>query len=249
MGAAESCHGQMPLTAVRGVCEDADAEAQPHQRTNPRRQPDDQARGSDRSTIDCGQNAGVLAPDLPIHTERLVLRWYESGDYDALHAIISRADVNRFLYTEPRDEDETAELLARKMGKTELLDEDDWLSVAVCLRETGELVGETLLHWVSEKHKVGEIGFMFHPDHHGRGYATEAARPLMGFGFEACGFHRIIGRLEARNAASARVLEKLGMRREALLIENEWVKGEWQSEMDYAILEREWRAQRDLSRA
>jgi RimJ/RimL family protein N-acetyltransferase len=42
------------------------------------------------------------------------------------------------------------------------------------------------------------------------------------------------------------VLEKLGMRREALLIENEWVKGEWQSEMDYAILEREWRAQRDL---
>src|SRR6185312_334434 len=206
MGAAESCHGQMHLTAVRGVCEDADAEAQPHQRTNPRRQPDDQARGSDRSTIDCGQNAGVLAPDLPIHTERLVLRWYESGDYDALHAIISRADVNRFLYTEPRDEDETAELLARKMGKTELLDEDDWLSVAVCLRETGELVGETLLHWVSEKHKVGEIGFMFNPDHHGRGYATEAARPLMDFGFDACGFHRIIGRLEARNAASARVL-------------------------------------------
>jgi RimJ/RimL family protein N-acetyltransferase len=87
---------------------------------------------------------------------------------------------------------------------------------------------------------------MFHPDHHGRGYATESGLPLIDFGFEVCGFHRIIGRLEARNAASARVLEKLGMRREALLIENEWVKGEWQSEIDYALLEREWRAQRDL---
>ena len=50
----------------------------------------------------------------------------------------------------------------------------------------------------------------------------------------------MIGRLEARNVASARVLEKLGMRREAQLVENEWVKGEWQSELVYAMLEREW---------
>ena len=51
----------------------------------------------------------------------------------------------------------------------------------------------------------------------------------------------MIGRTEARNAASARVLEKLGMRREAHLIENEWVKGEWQSELVYAMLDREFR--------
>jgi RimJ/RimL family protein N-acetyltransferase len=192
------------------------------------------------------QNARVFSPDLPIETQRLTLRAYAPDDYDALHAIVSRADVNRFLYTEPRGPDQTLELLQRKMGNTELLDEDDGISAAVCLRETGELVGDTMLHWVSREHQVGEIGFMFHPDHHGRGYATESAGPLIDFGFAVCGFHRIIGRLEARNAASARVLEKLGLRREALLIENEWVKGEWQSEIDYAILEREWRAQRDL---
>jgi RimJ/RimL family protein N-acetyltransferase len=52
--------------------------------------------------------------------------------------------------------------------------------------------------------------------------------------------HRVVGTLEARNVASARVLEKLGMRREAHLIENEWVKGEWQSELVYALLAREW---------
>jgi RimJ/RimL family protein N-acetyltransferase len=54
--------------------------------------------------------------------------------------------------------------------------------------------------------------------------------------------HRVIGRTGARNAASARVLEKLGMRLEAHFVENEWVKGEWQSELVYALLEREWRA-------
>ena len=90
----------------------------------------------------------------------------------------------------------------------------------------------------------GEIGFIFHPDHQGHGYATEAARALLAHAFDAYGLHRVYGRLEPRNVASARVLEKLGMRREALLIENEWVKGEWQSEAIYALLAREWAERR-----
>ena len=191
----------------------------------------------------------MYAAAFPIHTERLVLRAYRPDDLDALLAIVSRTDVNRFLYTEPRNEDEALELLQRKLGNTELLDEDDQISAAVCLRDTGELVGDQMMRWVSREHRTGEIGFMFHPDHHGLGFATESARPLIDWGFEVAGFHRIIGRLDARNFASARVLEKLGMRREAMMIENEWVKGEWQSGIDYAILEREWRAERDLREA
>ncbi len=66
--------------------------------------------------------------------------------------------------------------------------------------------------------------------------------PCSGSRSAALGLHRVIGRLEARNAASARVLEKLGLRLEAHLVENEWVKDEWQSELGYAILDREWRA-------
>ena len=188
----------------------------------------------------------MYAAAFPIQTERLVLRAYRPDDLDALLGIVSRIDVNRFLYTEPRNEDEAVELLQRKLGNTELLDEDDQISAAVCRRDTGELVGDQMMRWVSREHRTGEIGFMFHPDHHGLGYATESARPLIDWGFEVAGFHRIIGRLDARNFASARVLEKLGMRREAMMIENEWVKGEWQSGIEYAILEREWRAERDL---
>jgi RimJ/RimL family protein N-acetyltransferase len=184
----------------------------------------------------------VFAPTYPIETERLLLRPYEREDFDALLAIQSRGDVVRYLYEDPLSNDEVRALLDRRMARTSLSDEGDTLSVAVVLRTTGEMIGDCMLHWGSRQHQQGEIGFVFHPDHHGRGYATEAARTLVDYGFEEVGFHRIIGRLEARNTASARVLEKLGMRREALMIENEFVKGEWQSEIVYAILEREWRA-------
>jgi RimJ/RimL family protein N-acetyltransferase len=87
---------------------------------------------------------------------------------------------------------------------------------------------------------VAEIGFIVHPDHHGQGYATEAGRALLGIGFDELKLHRVIGRAEVRNVASARVLEKLGMRQEAHFVENEFVKGEWQSELVYAILDWEW---------
>jgi RimJ/RimL family protein N-acetyltransferase len=64
---------------------------------------------------------------------------------------------------------------------------------------------------------------------------------VLALAFDTYDLHRVHGRLEAGNVASARVLEKLGMRKEAHLIENEWVKGEWQSEAVYALLAREWR--------
>ncbi|HET7450375.1 MAG TPA: GNAT family protein [Gaiellaceae bacterium] len=78
--------------------------------------------------------------------------------------------------------------------------------------------------------------------HQGKGFATEAARAVVDWAFATAGMHRVVGRTEARNAASARVLEKLGMRLEAHFVENEWVKNEWQSELVYSVLDREWSA-------
>jgi len=63
---------------------------------------------------------------------------------------------------------------------------------------------------------------------------------LLRISFEQLEAHRVVGRLDGRNIASARVLEKLGMRKEAHFRENEFVKGEWTDELIYAILRREW---------
>ena len=183
----------------------------------------------------------MTAPDWPLRTDRLLLRPFEADDLDALHAIHSDEAVVRWLYNDPRTLNETRELLGRKIAGAALHAEGDWLGAAVTLRDTGELVGDLSLFWTSETHRQGELGFVVHPLHQGRGYATEASRPMLAFAFEELGLHRVVGRLEPRNTGSARVLEKLGMRREAHLVENEWVKGEWQSELVYALLAREWR--------
>jgi RimJ/RimL family protein N-acetyltransferase len=131
---------------------------------------------------------------------------------------------------------------ALKVSSTALEQEGDTLDLAAVLREDGRLVGDITLIWRSAAHRQAEVGFVFHPDHHGHGLATEAAAALLRLGFEELGLHRIYGRLDARNAASARVLEKLGMRREAHLVENEWVKAEWTDEAIHGMLDREWEA-------
>jgi RimJ/RimL family protein N-acetyltransferase len=176
----------------------------------------------------------------PLETERLLLRPYDDGDFEALRSLYSDAEVVRYLYGKPENDDEIRKRLERKIASTSIRSEGDVLALAATLRSTGEFVADVILHWVSEAHGTGEIGYSVVPAHAGRGYATEAARPLLGVAFHGLGLHRVIGRLEARNIASARVLEKLGLRREAHLVENEFVKGEWQSELVYAILDREW---------
>jgi RimJ/RimL family protein N-acetyltransferase len=180
-----------------------------------------------------------VQPEWPIETERLVLRPYREDDLDALHAMYSDAGVARWLYYEPDTLENSKARLARKLAGHELTEEKG-LSAAVELRD-GPYVGDAVLfNMVPVEHRSIELGFSFDPRYQGNGYATEAAGALVDWAF-ANGFHRVYGRLEARNTASARVLEKLGMRREAHLVENEWVKGEWQSELVYAILDREWR--------
>ena len=181
------------------------------------------------------------APRWPLETERLLLRPFEEGDVHAVHEIHSDESVVRWLYNDATTPDQSLALLERKIAAAALRAEGDWLSAAVVLRASDELVGDVSLHWASEPHRQGELGFVIHSRHQGRGYATEASRPILAFAFETLGLHRVVGRLEPRNVGSARVLEKLGMRREAHLLENDWVKGEWQSELVYALLDREWR--------
>ncbi len=178
---------------------------------------------------------------LPIETERLTLRSFVETDLDALHDLHSRDDVARYMYWQPWSRGRAVEAMGQRLQSTTLTSEGDSIRVAVVLRDTGALIGDIHLEWLSAEHQRGEIGFSFHPDVQGRGYAREAATELLRLGFETFGLRRIIGRCDAANEASARLMERLGMRREAHLIDNEFVKGVWASEADFAMLVDEWK--------
>jgi RimJ/RimL family protein N-acetyltransferase len=183
----------------------------------------------------------VLHPDYPIETARLLLRPFGPGDLDDLYAYRSRPDVARYVYWEACDRAQAREALGQKVRQTTLDHEGHALVLAAVWREVGRVVGEVTLQWLSREHRQGEIGFVFNPDYHGRGLATEAARVMLRMGFDGLGLHRIIGRCDARNHSSARLMERVGMRREAHFLHNEIFKGEWADELVYAMLEHEWK--------
>ncbi|CAN5660982.1 GNAT family protein [soil metagenome] len=178
----------------------------------------------------------------PIETERLLLRPYEASDLDALADLLSVPEVMRYLFEEPLSREEAAATLHRRIPMRKIEQEGDRLALVVTLREGATVIGTVNLTLRSEENRQGEIGYVFHPDHQGRGYATEATRALLDFGFRTGRFHRIYGRCDARNISSARLMERLGMRREAHFVENEWFKGAWGSEFVYAMLMHEWEA-------
>ena len=85
------------------------------------------------------------------------------------------------------------------------------------------------------------LGYCFARAAWGQGYASEAAHLIVGFGFESLGIHRVWAECDSENAASLRVLDKLGMRREGLFMHNCQIRGEWRDTALYAILEDEWK--------
>jgi RimJ/RimL family protein N-acetyltransferase len=180
---------------------------------------------------------------LPIETDRLTLRRYLETDYEDLLKLQSNDDVTRFLLYDTQTSDLVRKKsLPRRLADLPMMTADrESLTLAVILRETGQHVGEVSLFVHNAEHQGGEIGFVFHPEFHGHGYAAEASVEILRLGFEQFGMHRIIGRLDARNTGSANLLKRLGMRHEGTFVQNEFLKGEWTDEAVFAILADEWR--------
>jgi RimJ/RimL family protein N-acetyltransferase len=184
----------------------------------------------------------VRTPTYPIETPRLLLRPFVDEDLDALFDLRSRPDVARYLYWEPATLDEVRPELDRRTRVRTLQEKGGDLHLAAVLRDGGAVIGDVSLDWLSEKHRQGEIGFVLHPDHQGKGLAREAATEMLRLGFEVFELHRIIGRCDARNDASAGLMRRLGMRQEAHFVQNELFKGDWGDELVFAMLASEWEA-------
>jgi RimJ/RimL family protein N-acetyltransferase len=183
----------------------------------------------------------VFRLEAPIETERLTLRAFRPDDLEAVFEMRSRPDVVRYLYGDEQTRDQVAVTLAERLVETSLEHDGDALALAAERREDGRMIGDLTLVLRSAYHRQAEIGFVFHPDAQGQGYAREGAAAVLDVAFGVAGMHRVYGRTDGRNVASAGLMRRLGMRQEAHFRHNEIFKGEWGEELHFAILEDEWR--------
>lgn len=181
-----------------------------------------------------------LSPDYPIRTRRLRLSPLSLADLDEALEYRSRADVCRYLPFEPQSREQLHRRLTGDLARTEITGEGQGLTWGVRRADTGALVGDVVLMYHSRMHAGGELGYVFAPAAQGQGFATEACATVLALAFGQLGLRRVIARLDARNDRSARLAERLGMRREAYLVQDELFKGEWADTLIYAMLASEW---------
>jgi RimJ/RimL family protein N-acetyltransferase len=190
--------------------------------------------------------AGLPYEACDIQTERLLLRPLTENDLDDVHSYQKREDVVRYMRWEVHDHEESAEHLEKRMAMTRLAEDGDGLIYAIELPDPagghGRVIGDLSMFLKSVEHGRVEIGWVLHPAAHGRGYATEAAQALLDLVFGTLRAHRVYAELDARNEASARLCERLGLRREALFRQNERVKGEWIDTAVYGLVAEDYRS-------
>jgi RimJ/RimL family protein N-acetyltransferase len=167
---------------------------------------------------------------------RLRLREVDESDFEAAWAWASRPEFFRFLpIDQPSREDEHVWL--ESVIKEAQAAPRRQYQLGIDASDAGGLVGMVRIGIDSERHRSASIGYGINPDFWGRGYATEAARLIVRFGFETLGLHRIWATHHPENGASRRVLDKIGFREEGRRRDDRFVDGAWYDSVVCSILE------------
>jgi RimJ/RimL family protein N-acetyltransferase len=171
---------------------------------------------------------------------RVALRRFHKDDLAKFVAYRSSEQVARFQSWDAPYPREEGERFITEIATQHPDTPGEWFQFAVALRPAGQLIGDCAAMPHADDPRQCDIGFTISPEHQGHGYATEAVRLLLNYLFTERGKHRITAYCDPRNAASAALLERLGMRREGHLRESTWAKGEWTDDLVYALLPNEW---------
>lgn len=177
--------------------------------------------------------------DPVIRTERLMLSRLGPEDAAALFAYRRDPDVCRYQSFEPGTVADAVRFIAKLQGYG-FDTPGTWFQFGIRRNGDGELVGDIGTRFPDDDPRQAEIGFTLAPAAQGQGLATEAVEGLLGYLLVECGKHRVFASVDPRNEPSLRLLERVGMRREAHHRASLWFKGAWADDMIYAILSDEW---------
>ncbi len=176
---------------------------------------------------------------LPIVTERLVLRRFTHADIPDVLRFVSHPSVATVTSTRIPATEEGVRRYIDLQNTYQPFEEDRVFELAIERKEDGRVIG--FVGMIVQEYGQGEVGWVLGVDDRGQGYATEAARALIDYGFHSLGLHRIHADTSTSNRASWRMMERLGMRREGLLRGAVYENGAWVDRYIYGLLADEWR--------
>ena len=182
----------------------------------------------------------MAATDMLVKTERLILRPFEKSDFDEVLAYYALPDVQRYLDWKARDKVEAKSAFEAMRKQTRLTRPGEVLTLAVVRKSDGKVIGHVSLRYTDATAAQGEIRFAIGPLFRHKGYGGEAVKAVVNLGFDQFKLHRVFARTAGQNEASARLLKSLGMRLEAHYREHALFQGEWDEELHFAVLDREW---------
>lgn len=165
--------------------------------------------------------------------QKINLRTVEEEDVKFLRDNINRQDVRTHLTAR-----NPVNLKQEKDFFEEVISSEDNVHLAISREE--EIIGIISLEEDEKDLRVAELGIWIDPDHHGKGYGTEAAKLVTDYGFNELNYHRIMARAHGENKGSQRIWEKLGFTKEGELREQVYRQGEFTDAYLYGILEHEW---------
>lgn len=176
-----------------------------------------------------------FSPFPNLETERLLLRRVSNDDVNEIFAIRSDAETMKYI---PRP---LVENLQEAQAHIDMINDkienNEGINWAITLKGNPKLIGIIGHYRIKPEHYRAEIGYMLHPEFHGKGYVTEAIEKVVAFGFNNMKLHSIEAIIDPENSASAKVLEKNGFVKEAHLRENEYYNGKFLDTVIYSILE------------
>ena len=170
----------------------------------------------------------------PVATDRLLIRGYRPDDVEALLEYYADPTVVNYLLHGPWDRARAERQVAKRIAESGI--DGSSKAWAVVVERDGVVIGDVALWATDETSLRGEVGWVFNPSHSGQGFATEAVSAVLRSGFDRFGLHRVVAQMDARNKASARLCERVRMRREGCLREHHWDGGEWCDILVYGLL-------------
>lgn len=186
------------------------------------------------------ENLSQLDDNFTLETERLLLRRLQRQDAPGLLALYCQPEVIEFLDIPLMQEEAEARNWIERLES--LRQSGQGLRFGVFDRESGDLIGTVGFHHWDQARRRAEISYDLSPRWWGQGYMREALQAVLQFGFERLNLHRIEALVDPRDTRSQNLLYGLGFKMEGVLRDHDFLKGRFQDDMVFALLEGEWKS-------